>query len=208
METQQRKKLSYDRKDWQRGYESQPQEFEYWIDEIEGKIPADLEGTFFKNGPGLLDINGSSIHHPFDGDGMISSVAFSKGRAYFRNKFVKTAGYLEEKKAGKILYRGVFGTQKKGGWLANIFDVKIKNIANTHVIYWGGKLLALWEAAEPHRLDPYTLETIGLDYLDGILQPGEAFSAHPRVDGDRLVNFAVKPGPSTTITIYELDRGG
>lgn len=208
METQQRKKLSYDRKDWQRGYESQPQEFEYCIDEIEGKIPADLEGTFFKNGPGLLDINGSSIHHPFDGDGMISSVAFSKGRAYFRNKFVKTAGYLEEKKAGKILYRGVFGTQKKGGWLANIFDVKIKNIANTHVIYWGGKLLALWEAAEPHRLDPYTLETIGLDYLDGILQPGEAFSAHPRVDGDRLVNFAVKPGPSTTITIYELDRAG
>lgn len=202
------KKRSYDVKEWQRGYESQPQEFSYWIDDVEGEIPADLVGTFFKNGPGLLDINGSRIHHPFDGDGMISSVAFCEGRAYFRNRFVQTAGYLEEKKAGKILYRGVFGTQKPGGWLANIFDLKIKNIANTHVIYWGGKLLALWEAAEPHRLDPYSLETLGLDYLDGILQPGEAFSAHPRVDGDRLVNFAVKPGVSSTITIYELDKTG
>jgi all-trans-8'-apo-beta-carotenal 15,15'-oxygenase len=206
--------LSYDRTDWQRGYESQPNESDYWIDDIEGEIPADLQGTFFRNGPGLLDINGDRIHHPFDGDGMICAIVFSDGRAHFRNRFVHTEGYLAEQTAGKILHRGVFGTQKPGGWLNNIFDVKIKNIANTNIIYWGDKLLALWEAAAPYRLDPCTLETIGLDTLDGILQPGEPFAAHPRIEkgkngaGDRLINFSVKPGLSSTITIYELDESG
>jgi all-trans-8'-apo-beta-carotenal 15,15'-oxygenase len=89
---------------------------------------------------------------------------------------------LEEQKAGKILYRGVFGTQKPGGLLANAFDFKLKNIANTNVIYWGGKLLALWEAADPYRLDPYTLETLGKEHFNGVLSEGEAFGAHPRFD--------------------------
>jgi all-trans-8'-apo-beta-carotenal 15,15'-oxygenase len=200
--------LPYHIKQWQKGYESLPQEFDYWIDDVEGQIPAELEGTLFRNGPGLLDVNGQRIHHPFDGDGMICRVAFSNGRAHFCNRFVRTQAYVEEQAAGKILYRGVFGTQKPGGWLANAFDLKLKNIANTNVIYWGDKLLALWEAAEPHQLDPQTLETLGKDYLDGVLHNGDAFAAHPRIDGETLVNFAIKPGLSTTITIYELDSSG
>jgi all-trans-8'-apo-beta-carotenal 15,15'-oxygenase len=113
-------------------------------------------------------------------------------------------------------YRGVFGTQKPGGWLANAFDLRLKNIANTNVIYWGGKLLALWEAADPHRLDPHTLETLGKDSLNGVLADGEAFAAHPRVDpscnldngAPCLVNFSIKPGLSSTITIFELNTDG
>ena len=146
--------LSYDRSEWSKGYLSQPNEYDYWIDDIEGEIPPDLEGTFYRNGPGLLDINGQVLRHPFDGDGMISAIRFANGRAHYRNRFVRTQGYVEEQKAGKILYRGVFGTQKPGGWLANFLDLRIKNIANTQVIYWADRLLALWEAAEPYRLDP------------------------------------------------------
>lgn len=207
---------TYNRLEWQKGYDSQTQEYDYIIEEIQGEIPKDLEGTLFRNGPGLLDINGAAIHHPFDGDGMISAVSFKNGQAHFRNRFVRTEGFVKEQAAGKIEYRGVFGTQKPGGWLNNAFDLNLKNIANTNVIYWGGKLLALWEAAEPHRLDPRTLETLGIDYLDGILKPGDAFAAHPRFDPNCqldngqpcLVNFSIKPGLSTKITIYEIDPQG
>lgn len=79
--TQQNLEKSYTREDWQQGYESLKEEYDYWIDEVEGEIPKELEGTVFKNGPGLLDINGQRIHHPFDGDGMISQIIFSEGRA-------------------------------------------------------------------------------------------------------------------------------
>jgi all-trans-8'-apo-beta-carotenal 15,15'-oxygenase len=208
--------VPYDRNDWKEGYQSQPNEYDYWIDDIEGEIPAALHGTLFRNGPGLLDVNGQRLHHPFDGDGMISAIAFENGRAHYRNRFVRTEGFVKEQEAGKILYRGVFGTQKPGGVLANAFDFQLKNIANTNIIYWGGKLLALWEAAEPHRLDPKTLETFGKDYLDGILGEGDAFAAHPRIDPSCeqdggtpcLVNFSIKTGLSSTITLYEFDPDG
>ncbi|MEG3437218.1 carotenoid oxygenase family protein [Pannus brasiliensis CCIBt3594] len=207
---------SYNRQDWQRGYESQPDEYDYPVGEIEGQIPVELRGTLFRNGPGLLDIGGTPIAHPFDGDGMISAFTFDNGRVHYRNRYVRTEAYIREKAAGKPLYRGVFGTMKPGGWWANALDFRLKNIANTNILYWGDKLLALWEAAEPYRLDPRTLDTIGPDYLDGILQEGDPFSAHPRIDpgclfdDDRpcLVNFAAKPGLSSQFTIFEFDRAG
>lgn len=204
---------AYTRQDWINGYRSQPKEFAYWIEDVEGEIPAELSGTVFRNGPGLTDINGYRLKHPFDGDGMINSIAFKGGKAFYRNRYVRTEGYLKERKSGKPEYRGVFGTQKPGGLLANAFDVKLKNIANTHVIYWGGKLLALWEAAQPHQLDPHTLETKGLDNLGGILDDGEPFAAHPRFDPDcegsaRLVNFGIKTGLSSTISLFEFTPDG
>ncbi|MEM9265073.1 MAG: carotenoid oxygenase family protein [Cyanobacteria bacterium P01_F01_bin.13] len=216
------KSANFDMDDWRSGYRSQPNEYDYEIQDIDGIIPVDLQGTLFRNGPGLLDIAGQPVHHPFDGDGMITAISISQGKAYFRNRFVRTEGYVKEQTAGKPLYRGVFGTQKPGGPFANAFDLRLKNIANTNVIYWGGKLLALWEAAEPHQLDPKTLETIGLDNLNGLLKPGDAFSAHPRVDpgfvhdsvnlsnppNPRLINFGVKTGLSSTITLYEFDVKG
>lgn len=207
---------SYDRTEWKQGYQSQPTEYDYWVDDIEGEIPDDLQGTLFRNGPGLLEIHGFPIRHPFDGDGMISAVSFKDGKVHFRNRFVRTQAYVQEQASEQILYRGVFGTQKPGGLLNNAFDLRLKNIANTNVLYWGDKLLALWEAAEPHRLDPATLETIGLEYLDGVLKPGDAFSAHPWIDpscqfddGEPcLVNFAIKPGLSSKITIFEFNLQG
>lgn len=208
--------LAYCREEWQRGYRSLKEEFDYWIDEVEGEIPVDLKGTLFRNGPGLFDVNGQQLQHPFDGDGMVCAIAFTDGRAHFRSRYICTEGYLAEQQAGRILYRGVFGTDKPGGWWSNLLDFRLKNIANTNVIYWGGKLLALWEAAEPHRLDPYTLDTLGLDYLDGLLQPGDAFGAHPWIDpaceweggNPCLVNFSLKTGLSSNLTLHEFDQTG
>ncbi|EGJ29704.1 lignostilbene-alpha,beta-dioxygenase family enzyme [Moorena producens 3L] len=65
----------YMQEDWARGYDSQPNEYDYWIDQVEGEIPQELQGTWLRNGPGLLDINGYRVHHPFDGDGMICAIA-------------------------------------------------------------------------------------------------------------------------------------
>ncbi|CAN0026125.1 unnamed protein product, partial [Laminaria digitata] len=83
------------------------------------------------------------VKHSFDGDGMVMAISFTKEGAYYRNRFVQTKGYKQELKAGKQLYRG-FGNLP-GGPLKNAFRISRKNVANTNVVYWGGKLLALWE---------------------------------------------------------------
>ena len=121
---------------------------------------------------------------------------------------MRTEGWLAEEQAGQFLYRGVFGTQKPGGPLDNALDLRLKNIANTHVVRLGDQLLALWEAAEPHALDPETLETRGITLLDGVLRKGDAFSAHPRFDpghhgAPRMVTFGVKAGPRSTVRLME-----
>jgi all-trans-8'-apo-beta-carotenal 15,15'-oxygenase len=201
---------TFSREDWQKGYESLSTEQSYWVDKVDGEIPIDLVGTLFRNGPGKFDIKGEKYGHPFDGDGMVCAIAFKDGKAHFANQFVKTPEFLAEQKAEKILYRGVFGTQKAGGWLGNIFDLKNKNVANTNVVYQGGKLLALWEAALPYSLNPQNLDTLGLENFGGKLAAGQVFTAHPRRDertGD-LWGFGVQPGPQSTISIYRVnDRG-
>lgn len=47
-----------------RGWESQ-KEYCYWIPEadIEGKIPKDLCGTLFRNGPGVHEVYGKRLDH-------------------------------------------------------------------------------------------------------------------------------------------------
>lgn len=204
----------YSLEDWRGGNRSLQQEFDYEIDQVEGQVPADLNGILFRNGPGLLDVFGRPVHHPFDGDGMVCAITFSGGRAHFRNRFVQTEGYCAEQKAGRMLYRGVFGTKKPGGWLANAFDLRRKNVSNTNVIFWGDKLMTLWEASHPYRLDPHSLETLGMETLNGVLHKDSPFAAHPMIDpgnGEReprLVTFGIDPGPVTTIHLYELNAAG
>ena len=199
----------YDRADWASAFRNVGVELEgVPVSAAQGAIPPELEGTLYRNGPGRLERGGHWVHHPFDGDGMITALRFSGGRAELRNRFVRTEGWQAEEQADRFLYRGVFGTQKPGGVLANAFDVRLKNIANTHVVRLGDQLLALWEAAEPYALDPDTLETRGLTLLDGVLKKGEAFSAHPRFDpghngAPRMVTFGVKTGPRSTIRLME-----
>jgi len=141
---------------------------------------------------------------------MIVRVAFADGRAHFSNRYVRTAGYVREEAAGRILLKNVFATLRPGGPLANAFDFSFKNVANTGVLLWGGRLLALWEAAPPHRLDPHSLGTLGLDELDGLLAGGQAFSAHPRFDpaSGAWFNFGVQTGLITEVHLYRLSADG
>jgi all-trans-8'-apo-beta-carotenal 15,15'-oxygenase len=139
---------------------------------------------------------------------MVSAVTFQNGTALFRNKFVRTKGYKREIKAKKILYRGIFGTRASGGWLANLFALNPKNVANTNIIYWAGRLLALWEGGLPHKLEPDSLQTVGEVTVGGVLEKGQPFSAHPRYDANtnRLVSFSCRFALSgTELVLFEFD---
>ncbi|CEM00728.1 unnamed protein product [Vitrella brassicaformis CCMP3155] len=175
---------------------------------LEGDIPSDLEGTFFKNIPAKFEIGGEKITHPFDAHGMIAAVTFQDSTAFFRNKFIRSPYYLRELRANRILYRGV-GTQKKGGWIRNVFDTFLRNVANTHVVYWSGFLLALWEGAAPWNMDPIALGCWGAtDLRKSLENTRDPFSAHYKIDPirNRLVNFGTKIGlNSGKVTAWEYD---
>ena len=171
------------------GLENLDIEYDYFLDDLEGDIPKDLKGTFYRNGPGRQKIGEMPYGHWFDGDGMLCSFSFSDGEARFRNRYVRTPKYIQETAAQKILYRG-FGTQIPGGLTKNLFKMPA-NPANTNAIFHGGHLLALNEGGKPWKLEPGSLETVGEFTYQGELDPSMVFSAHGKIHnrtGD-YINF-------------------
>ena len=182
------------------------------ITDIEGKLPEDLVGTFWRNGPGTFARTKRSAS--VDGDGLIVRLTFAKdGRVFFKAKFVETQEYMEEQLAGRALYRGAFGSCPDEWILRGLFaQSKYKNAANTSQHYLEGKnqLMVMWEGDLPHLMNPHTLETLGTSDLDGTLENNRpSFSAHPCIDptNGELVNFGLTFGRHTTISVTELKEG-
>jgi hypothetical protein len=133
---------SFDHDAWKKGFSTVEREDAYELPDI---FPSDLQGTFFQNGHAKFEVGEELVVHPFDADGMLTAVTFEDGKAWFRNRFVETPGFLEELSKSKVCYRGLFGTAKnKGAWYSNIFDLESKNVANTHAMFFNDKLYALW----------------------------------------------------------------
>ena len=196
------------------GLENLDEEHDYWIDEIDGDVPKDLRGTFFRNGPGRQRIGDAKYGHWFDGDGMLCAFTFDDGNVHFKNRYVRTPKYIEETEAGAVLYRG-FGTQVPGGFTKNFLKMPA-NPANTNTIYHGGHLLALNEGGKPWKLVPDTLETVGEFTYHGGLKGQEVFSAHGKIHprtGD-YINFGAGMsgfgwrGPKPCVNIYRIGADG
>lgn len=174
---------------------------------VSGKIPENLKGSLYRNGPARLERGGIQVGHWFDGDGAILAVHFAEGQARATYRYVQTEGYLEEEKANKLIY-GNYGMAPTGLWWQR-FGKSSKNVANTSVIALPDKLLALWEGGLPHALDLETLETYGLENLEG-LDHKRSYSAHPKRDPQtgEIFNFGVSYGKDATLNLYRSDRNG
>ena len=200
---------------WAKGFTTCPKELPPTIIGID--LPDDFPvGTYYRNGHARFEADdGTKVLHPFDGDGMIVGMTFDpeNKRMLFRNKFIETKGYMEDKATGKMSARGIFGTMRSGGLLANAFRTSNKNVANTNVVHCGDTLYALWEGGRPYELNPLTLENKNGPGASGETTLGglcENFSAHLRYDPKNkvYVNFGVNFDPSvgSTITLYEVDE--
>lgn len=71
-------------------------------------------GTFFNAGPGLFDRGGHSVRSWLDADGQLTAITIRQGKAHIRTKMVATKEYVEERAADRHLWRGQFGTKKRG----------------------------------------------------------------------------------------------
>ena len=174
---------------------------------ISGQIPENLKGSLYRNGPGRLERGDFHVGHWFDGDGAILAVHFAEGQARATYRYVQTAGYLEEERADKLIY-GNYGMTATGSWWQR-FGKTSKNVANTSVMALPDKLLALWEGGLPHSLDLETLETFGIENLEG-LENRLPYSAHPKRDPQtgEIFNIGVSYGKNATLNIYRSDRTG
>ncbi|RAG81843.1 dioxygenase [Streptacidiphilus pinicola] len=127
---------------------------------VEGALPPELNGRYFRNGPNPRP--GEDPGHWFTGDGMLHGVRLQGGRAlWYRNRWVRTAAL-----AGAA-FLGPEGP-----------DLRAVT-ANTNVVRHAGRILALVENGLPYQVDD-RLETLGAYDFGGRLTT--AMTAHPKED--------------------------
>ena len=175
--------------------------------EVDGKIPTDLSGAFFRTGPDAqFPLRPGNI--PFDGEGHVSQFRFENGNVHFKSRFVRNERYVAQEKAGKLLfpmYRNPYmdDPSVKG---------KSRGTHNTHIIHHNGVLLALKEDSPPAALDLNTLETLDPVYrFNGGLKSA-TFTAHPKLDSKtgNLVAFGyeAKGHNTTDVNVFEYTPKG
>ncbi|UKZ74780.1 hypothetical protein TrVFT333_002450 [Trichoderma virens FT-333] len=172
---------------------------------VYGEIPAQIDGTFYRISLDRFMPNEHNI--PIDGDGLISAFRIEKGHVDFKIKYVGTERYRLERRARKALF-GIY----KNPWSHHpCVQAAVDSTGSTNVIHWANKLLVLEEAANPHEVDPDTLETIRYDPFEDQVK-AKAFTAHPKVDPftNELIGFGYEvKGPATKdIVTWSLDDQG
>ncbi len=145
---------------------------------VAGRAPRGLEGSLYRNGPGWFRYGASSTGHWFDGDGFIQRFAIADGQVRHSGKFADTLKRRIEQQRQEIVFPG-FGTRGvRGAPVGSPDDI---NAANTSVMMADGELWALWEGGSPTRMNPDTLETIGIRPFREDLA-AMPFTAHPKVE--------------------------
>jgi carotenoid cleavage dioxygenase-like enzyme len=161
---------------------------------VVGKIPQDLHGVFMRNGPNPQFLPDAHYAYPFDGTGMVHAIYLEDGRARYRNRWVRTLEFTQERSAGHRLFNSSFSPPPHA------------DLANTNIIRHGGKYLALYEGGIPYEINK-DLETAGAFTYEGMLP--SVMSAHPKQDpktGELLaLAYSLK---AATLTYLRADRAG
>ncbi|XP_047195037.1 beta-carotene oxygenase 1, like [Hippoglossus stenolepis] len=158
--------------------------------EVKGSIPAWLQGTLIRNGPGLFSVGGSEYNHWFDGLSLIHSFTFCNGEVTYRSKFLKSDTYKRNIKADRIVV-SEFGTMIYPDPCKNIFSRAFTHLCNVipdftdnnliNIIRYGRDYYASSEVNYMNQIDPVTLETVGrINYRNHIAL--NLATAHPHYD--------------------------
>lgn len=175
--------------------------------EVEGEIPSELDGAFYRVQPDPQFPPRLGDDIAFNGDGAVSMFRFDKGRLDFRHRWVGTDKFNLEHEAGHSLFGGYRNP------LGDDPSVKgrYRGTANTNVLAFGGTLFALKEDSPPIAMDPFTLESRGYyDFAGAVKSP--TFTAHPKLDpetGDMVAfGYAAKGLCTRDIVYYEIGQDG
>lgn len=175
---------------------------------IEGEIPRELNGTFYRNGPNP-QVPPANEYHFFTGDGMIHAFTFDNGRVSHMNRWARTARFKIEQQTGRSLFSGMNPLETPPEYLDFVLTDK-EGVANTSVIWHGDRLLLLEEGHLPFEMDPVTLESHGGWNFYGKLNT--TMSAHPRFDphtGEMLFHAYMAAGPFTDdMGLYRVSKEG
>ncbi|KAK0961132.1 transcriptional regulatory protein rco1 [Friedmanniomyces endolithicus] len=178
--------------------------------EVDGTIPPEINGTFYRIQPDHRYPPKFEDDLQFNGDGAVTAIRIQKGHADFKQRYVRTERYEAE----TAERRALFGRYRNLYTDDELVKGVIRTASNTNVVFWRGMLLAMKEDGPPFALDPVTLETVGRYDFEGQVQ-SPTFTAHPKFDPvtGEMVCFGYEAGgngndASNDIVVYTINADG
>jgi len=176
---------------------------------IEGEIPSDLDGAFFRLSADFL--YAPAGFNALAADGYISRFRVKDGHVSYRGRYVQNERYRSQIAAQRQLfgaYRNPFTDDES---VRNFDSPRGSTASNTTPVVLAGKLLATKEDALPFEIDPITLETRDYYDFDGQVDT-MTFTAHPKVDPATGETFAFSYEAaglcSRDVVLFCFDRTG
>ncbi len=188
------------------GFKSNSQECDIPVLDVSGTIPEWVDGFLLRNGPGMVNAD-KPMRHWFDGLAMLHQFKIKQGGVSYKSRFIDCVAYRSFKDTGKFLYSD-FATDPCRSLFAKIQtlfskDPMITDSAKVNVGYMNGGTYALGEPIMQIRIDPETLQTLGVfDY--GLTARSRMTTAHPHHDHGVSYNLVVEYGPINHYSIYRM----
>ncbi|MDD9963470.1 MAG: carotenoid oxygenase family protein [Gammaproteobacteria bacterium] len=204
-----------------------PQRFEATVEDciVEGEIPKDLYGGFYRTSPTFKRHKKQPGYGMMASDRMVQGLILENGQATYRNRWVRTPKYMLEEAHGEGLfewhdawpdYRGETITPVRGNGSVTDGVPAGSNTVNAVPYYakTGNVVLACNEILNvPIALDPMTLETLGPIACAGQMVKGycgePTFTAHPKWDPETGVIFGATSGEEAPyVTVQAIHPDG
>jgi carotenoid cleavage dioxygenase-like enzyme len=156
--------------------------------ETTGRLPEWLEGSLVRVGGAILETDAGPLEHWFDGYAMAHRFQFSGGAVRYTNSIVQSPAYTAMCEAGRPRYNEFLTVPKRSLWARFLVSLHPATASGhnglVNVLDLDGTLVTQTEEPGGPRLDPTTLETVGVlgypDDLGGLMD-----TAHPVRDQRR-----------------------
>lgn len=178
--------------------------------EVEGQLPSDLNGVFYRVGPDAQYPKPPQYAGdiPFDGEGHVSMFRINNGHVDYRTRYAKNQRWKAQHEAR----RSLFGMYRNPLTDDPSVEGLSRGTANTQLFVHHGKLLVFKEDSPPVYMDPLTLDTVDDYYTFGGGLDSQTHTAHPKIDPltGEYFGFGYESTGllSKTINVFSADRTG
>ena len=149
--------------------------------EVEGEIPAEIEGAFFRAVPDNAHAPMFEDDIALNADGMIARFNFERGPVEFPSITPSSTSRPSATWPRSEARRALFGRYRNPFTDDPSVAGVDRTLANTTPVWHAGRLFMTKEDGRAYEINPHTLETAGKWDYYGALK-SETFTAHPRVD--------------------------
>jgi beta,beta-carotene 9',10'-dioxygenase len=187
------------------GFESQEEEQRVASLPVRGNLPGWLAGTLVRVTPALLEVDGRTLRHWFDGLAMLNAFSFAEGRVSYGSRFLRTEAYRQAREGELTMGFAQDPCRSLFKRAMAVVAPPVSDNANVNLMRLGERYQAMTELPLPVEFDPETLETLGLGRFKDRLG-GHTTTAHPHHDAERneALNYVTHFSARSSYRVYAL----